>query len=153
MNPVAPARGERRLLRRYVARLYAQPELVAADDLVSSDFIAEHPLAPAPVRGPGGLVQLLSAAREAFPDLRLTIHQIVRRDNQFLANVTLHGTDRSKHAGIAVFRVLDRKIIQDTVAEGLLGTMTARGWKSSDEMDAAVRVAHGREDQDVAPDN
>src|ERR1043165_645706 len=82
------------LTRRVYEDIFGQGQLTLIDDLVTADYI-EHvpPLTPGqPTRGPEALKALVNRIRTAFPDLRITIDDMVADGDTVAVRSTWHGT-------------------------------------------------------------
>ena len=128
------------LVRRYVEEVWNRGNLDRADELVAAAFVADHPAAPAPLRGPAGLRQIVHLFRTAYPDLRLTLLDLDgTRPDRVGVRLTVHGTHtgtlpgasptgrRLDKTGPASYYLADGKLVADTAAEDMLGMLLARG--------------------------
>ena len=127
------------LVRRYVAAVYNRRAAAAeAAALVGPSFVVRHPAAGVVLRGADGLLWLLARCRTRYPDLHLTIDALDAalpgaQTRQVGARVTLTGTAagdgtglwpagrRLQQTGIALYDLVDGRVVRDTVAEDLLG--------------------------------
>jgi predicted ester cyclase len=75
---------------------------IALEDLVSVDFVDHVPvLFPnQPHRGPTAMEWLIDLARDAFPDLIVTVEEIIAKDDTVVARVTWRGTHLGDVFGI-----------------------------------------------------
>jgi steroid delta-isomerase-like uncharacterized protein len=72
--------------------VYETGDLDVIDEVVSEDFVLHDPLIPEEIRGREGLKEHVEINREAFPDLNITIEQLVAEDDLVAAQFTFRGT-------------------------------------------------------------
>ncbi|HVJ42057.1 MAG TPA: ester cyclase [Dongiaceae bacterium] len=75
-----------------------QPDLL--DHVCTADW-QDIPLAPGQGPGPGGLKPLIRAFGAAFPDLRITLHEIIGVPGRVAVRAVITGTHRGAWFGIA----------------------------------------------------
>jgi steroid delta-isomerase-like uncharacterized protein len=143
------------LLRRFID-LWNTGQTDAAEEFVRADLI-DHSLPPGLPPGLAGFKLLVSAFRGAFPDLHITIDEIVVQGDRAAGRVTFRGTHRGTFQGIpatgntftmAAIGIL--RFVRDEVAEhwavlDLLGLLQQLGVApaSSDGPYAARWPDHG----------
>ena len=110
-----------------------------AHEIVTDDWVNVDPSLPPFARGPEGALQLLNLFRTAFPDVQLTVEDMVAEGDQVAANFTFTGTHTGDFMGIAptgkqvratgtgIFRVSGGKIAQNRVNFDALGTLQQLG--------------------------
>ena len=86
------------VVRRHYDLLHDYDEAVA-DEIWAADLIAREPHQV--IQGRDAGKQRYRQFREAFPDIRATLHQAVAQDDQVAIRYTLEGTHRGPFAGIA----------------------------------------------------
>jgi steroid delta-isomerase-like uncharacterized protein len=86
------------LVRRAIEEVYNQGNLKVVDELVSSDFIVHSPSEE--IHGPAGIKQYVSALREAFPDLHMTIDDQIADGDRVVTRWTARGTHTGTFQGI-----------------------------------------------------
>jgi steroid delta-isomerase-like uncharacterized protein len=86
------------LLRRFID-LWNTGQTDAADEFVSADLV-DHTLPPGLPPGLAGFKLLVSAFRSAFPDLQITIDEVVAQGDRAAGRVTFRGTHRGMFQGI-----------------------------------------------------
>jgi len=74
-------------------------DLNRADALVDRDFV-EHNPAPGQGTGLDGFKLLMAMLRAAFPDLRITIDELVAEDDKVSVRLTARGTHEGTFAGV-----------------------------------------------------
>ena len=89
------------LITRYFEEVWNQGKLDVLDEIMSADYINHSPGMPNPPRGPEGLKPIVAAIRDAFPDLRYEIKNMVVSDDQVAIHTIMHGTHKGDFFGIA----------------------------------------------------
>jgi len=74
------------------------PDLV--DTILASDW-DDIPLAPGQVAGPEGIKPIIRSFVEAFPDVRITIHDMVQEPGKIGVRAEISGTHQGELFGIA----------------------------------------------------
>jgi predicted ester cyclase len=76
---------------------------IALEDIVSVDFVDHVPVIfpGQPCHGPTALEWLINLARDAFPDLAVTVEEMFAKDDSVVARVSWRGTHRGEVMGIA----------------------------------------------------
>jgi steroid delta-isomerase-like uncharacterized protein len=93
------ARDIKAIQRRFVEEYQSKGEVATAEELLAPDFVDHTPFGPfAPDRD--GVLALFAMLREAFPDLRAEIHDMVAEGDKVVTRKTFHGTHRGPFMGI-----------------------------------------------------
>jgi len=87
-----------RVMRRFVDEVVNRGELSALDELVHPDYVYRSP--GEELRGHDGLAALLNGYREAFPDLKMEIDELLVADDATVLAFTLTGIHRGDLLGI-----------------------------------------------------
>ena len=89
-------------LRRIFQECFNQGNLATADELVAPDLRDTSPGIPPgiPTTGPDTLKGIVSLLRSAFPDLQVTIDEMVAEGDMVAAHTTWTGTQRGNFQGI-----------------------------------------------------
>jgi steroid delta-isomerase-like uncharacterized protein len=112
------------LLRRFFEEVYDKGNLTVADELVAEDYISHNEL-DIQVLGPEGIKRAAAMQRNAFPNLRTTIEDLIAEGDK----VVVRGTDTGTHTGaefmgipakgrrftltwIDIFRIEDGKLVE-----------------------------------------
>ncbi|HDR9249551.1 ester cyclase [Burkholderia vietnamiensis] len=104
MTAIAPQLSERlRIERVAVETLYRafsdnDPDLV--DTVLAPDW-EDIPLAPGQGPGPAGIKPIIGSFAQAFPDVRIVIHDMVQVPGQIAVRAEITGTHRGDLFGIA----------------------------------------------------
>ena len=89
------------LINRYFEEVWNQGKLDVLDEIMDENYINHSPGAPNPERGPKGLKPIIVAMRNAFPDLRFEIKNLVVNDDQVAIHSVMHGTHTGNLFGMA----------------------------------------------------
>lgn len=71
-----------------------------ADELLATDFVDHNPM-PGQPPGPAGFKEWLHAARAAFPDLTVTVQDVLTDVDRLAARVRYRGTHGGSFVGVA----------------------------------------------------
>jgi len=119
-----------------VRRLYAavsEGQLDALDALFAPDYVRHDPDSPSLPVGPAGFRQLIAAYRTAFPDLQVTIDDLIAGDGKVVVRWTARGTHRGEFlsqpptgapvsfSGISIYRLAGGRIVEDWVSRDTHG--------------------------------
>ena len=131
------AQDNKALCRRLVNEVINQGNLATADALVGSNYIYHGP--GFELRGLEGFKQMVTTYRTAFPDLTLTIDDIIAEGDKVVTRWTGRGTHRgdlqgiaptgrtTTVAGILISRFADGKLVEDWEAFDEVGMLRQLG--------------------------
>ena len=126
-------------MRRHIAELWNQGKLDSAEEFYASDFVMHDPGNPDRLPGPEGTKQMVAAMRAAFPDLFVTIEDLIAEGDKIVTRTSATGTHKGKYLGVAptgkkitftgisVFRLVDGKYIEGWQSIDTLGVMQQLG--------------------------
>jgi len=89
------------LVRRWVEEIWNKGNLSVADEIFAPDYVAYDPSTPDLGRGPEREKKATSLYRTAFPDLRLTIEDLVAEGDTVVTRWTARGTHKGELRGNA----------------------------------------------------
>jgi steroid delta-isomerase-like uncharacterized protein len=122
-----------KLVTRFYADVWNGGRATDTDAFVADDHRYHDPTAPAVPRGPAGVVQAVGALRRIFPDLVLSLDDVVGQGDRVVVRVTARGTHRGTWlgaagtervvalTGIAVYRIVDGQIVETWVSWDTFG--------------------------------
>lgn len=99
-NGASAAEESRRVVRRFLDEVINQHKLEVVDELVSPRCTVAQAGRRSEAVGPERLKQIARMWWEAFPDLRLTIRELVAEGDRAAIYCTLAGTQRGEFMGI-----------------------------------------------------
>ena len=127
------------IVRRFFDEAVNKGNMTVVDDLIAQNYI-EH---EGPVGQPSGIEgfkQFIAKVATAFPDLQVTIEDLIAEGDKVVASVTVRGTHKGtllgnipptgKHAswtGIDIFQIAGGKIVGRWNQRDLLGLMQQLG--------------------------
>lgn len=88
------------LVRRLIDEVWNQGKLAMTDELVAPNFATHDPGSPDFGRGPQAVKQGVSLYRNAFPDIRFTIEDMVAEGDKVVTRWTASGTHKGELSGI-----------------------------------------------------
>ena len=127
------------IVRRQEEELFTQGNLAAADDIYAPDYVGHDPSNPEDIKGLEAAKQAASDYRKAFPDLRVTVEDLIAEGDKVAARLRFRGTHRgemdgiaptSRHVdctGIVISRIEEGKIAEDWANFDDLGMMQQLG--------------------------
>ena len=119
------------IVRRIWEEILNKGNLALVDELVAPNYIGHFP-GMEDIKGPEGLKQLFTMYLTAFPDLRLTIDDMVAEGDKVVCRVTLRGTHKGDLMGIAPTgkQVTGTR----TVIHRIVGGKEVEGWDCADTL-------------------
>lgn len=94
------AEANEQLLARYVREVWEEGDLDALERFLSPDF-KRHVSPTLPPLDRNGQIERLRGFRSAFPDITLTVEDVVPGDDRVAFRSTIRGTHRGPLAGMA----------------------------------------------------
>src|SRR5262245_40373186 len=128
------AHDAKAVVRRYYQDLWNAWNFGAAADLIAPDISFRGSLGVV-VRGHADFLDYVRMVRTAFPDFHNSIDDLIAEGDKVAARLTYTGTHQGQlfgiaptnhrvtYAGVAVFRVLDRQIVDGWVLGDLASLM------------------------------
>jgi steroid delta-isomerase-like uncharacterized protein len=125
------------LMRRYVEQSVTHGDDAVLDELTSADYLGHMSGVPDFDRAMHR--QLLGAFREAFPDLQVTIEDLIAEGDRVVSRSTYRGTHLGMFQGIPptgrtftiggidISRVVDGKVVEDWMVLDMLGMLQQLG--------------------------
>jgi steroid delta-isomerase-like uncharacterized protein len=137
MLPTAlPAEDNQALVRRYIEEVINKGNTAAIDELVAPDYLG-HGIGAPEIKGRESLKQRMTLIRTAFPDVHITIEDVVATGDKVATRTTFHGTHKGEYLGIAptgktvsatgigIMRIANGKIQENWLAGNLLQQLGA----------------------------
>ncbi|MDZ7359293.1 MAG: ester cyclase [candidate division KSB1 bacterium] len=119
------------LSRRITEECFNKGNLAVADEFVAANF-TDHGAPPGLAPGAEGFKQLVAMYRNAFPDMRITIEDVIAEGDKVVMRWTARGTHKGDLMGIAPTgkTVTVTGIGIDRIANGKI----VEHWESFDQM-------------------
>ena len=93
--------GNKTIVRRLFEELWNKGNLPVADELIAATYNHHDVSTPDSGRGPESEKKRVTLYRTAFPDLRLTIEDIIAEGDSVVARWSCRGTHKGELSGIA----------------------------------------------------
>ncbi len=93
------AEENKTLIREVIEEVWNKGNVEAVDRYFSPDYVDHNPL-PGQAPGPEGYKQSVGLIRDAFPDLRLTLEDILGEGDRVAFRYTMRGTHRGPFMGM-----------------------------------------------------
>ena len=91
---------QKTIARYFIAEAFNTGNLAPADEWIAADFVNHDPGTPALPTGPEGYKQLASGYRAAFPDIHLTIDDLLAEGDKVAGRWTARGTNTGSLMGM-----------------------------------------------------
>ncbi|MFQ5901607.1 MAG: ester cyclase [Thermodesulfobacteriota bacterium] len=89
------------IMRRWYEEVLNKGNLAVVDELIATDCVDHNPLAPELPAGLEGVKQGFTMFRTAFPDVRVTVEDMIAEGDKVVSRLTLRGTHKGEFMGIA----------------------------------------------------
>jgi steroid delta-isomerase-like uncharacterized protein len=135
----ATSEKNKTIVGRAWEEFFIRGNLDKADEFFAPDYVNHDPAASEDRHGPEELRQFLSMYRNAFPDMRFTIEDVVAEGDEVVVRWTLRGTHQGELMGIpptnnpvtvrgmSIERVSNAKIVETWDSYDALGLMQQLG--------------------------
>ncbi len=127
------------LFSRYIVEGVNQGSFAVFAEVFDPDVVYNVYGLPEPMRGHAGVEQLVGGFRAAFPDIHVTIEEMIAEGDKVVARVTVRGTNQGelmsnaptgKQAAwypVHIARFANGKIVEDRVTLDQLGFLQQLG--------------------------
>jgi steroid delta-isomerase-like uncharacterized protein len=120
------------VVRRQEEELFTRGNLNAADEIYAPGYVGHDPSNPEDIRGLEAAKQAAADYRRAFPDLRVTVEDLIAEGDKVVARLRFRGTHRGELNGIApTGRRVDCSGI---VVSRMEGGKIAEDWANFDDL-------------------
>ena len=131
------ATDNKALVRRFWEDLVGTGDPLVADEVLAPNYTVHY--AGNPQMDRDGFMQFLGALRDAFPDVTVTVEDLVAEEDEVAARWTWSGTQKGRFldipatdeavvgSGIGLFRIADGRIVEDFVQEDTFGLLQQLG--------------------------
>ena len=120
------------LVRRYFTEVWNEGNVAVLDEIIASDYVNHSPGMPNPAPGPDGLMPIITAMRQGFPDLHYEILHLVVTDDQVAAHTLMQGTHTGNFFGMSP---TDKKInVAQMQIEKISNGKIVEHWRVTDDM-------------------
>lgn len=91
---------QKTIARYFMAESFSTGNLAPADDWVAPNFTNYDPGSPPVPPGPEGYKLLVSGYRAAFPDIQITVDDLMAEGDKVVGRWTAHGTNSGPMMGM-----------------------------------------------------
>jgi steroid delta-isomerase-like uncharacterized protein len=91
--------GNKEIMQRFFDELFNRGDLSVADELVASDYVNHNPV-PGETPGREGLKAFVAYLRATFPDLHITIEDLISAEDKVVTRMSITGTQQGEFAGV-----------------------------------------------------
>jgi steroid delta-isomerase-like uncharacterized protein len=120
------------VVRRQEEELFTRGNLDAADEIYAPGYVGHDPSNSEDIRGLEAAKQAAADYRRAFPDLRVTVEDLIAEGDKVVARLRFRGTHRGELDGIApTGRRVDCSGI---VVSRMEGGKIAEDWANFDDL-------------------
>lgn len=135
----AIAEDNKAFVRRFIEEYWNQGNLALADQFVAADWVRIELFSPDKLHGVAGAREAATTWRGAFPDLHLTINDMIAEGDKVATYWTFTGTHQGelngiaptgkqvKTSGISISRIANGKFVEEVVTTDLLSLMKQLG--------------------------
>jgi steroid delta-isomerase-like uncharacterized protein len=119
------------LVQRFYEEVLNKGNLGVIDELLSADVV-DNSVAPGTVSGIEGAKQMIGMYRAAFPDIDVTIEDLIAEGDKVVSRYTLRGTQKGSFMGIAP---TGKKITLTGIAvDRIFGGKCVEHWENFDQL-------------------
>ena len=94
-----PESENKAVVQRFIDEVLNQGKLETADEIVAEDFVELDPL-PGQRQGRGGLKEIVTLLRTAFPDMHWSVDETIAAGEKVVTRFTWTGTHKGDFLGI-----------------------------------------------------
>ncbi len=133
------AEQNKAIVRRITEEIWNKGDFDLIDELIASHFVFHDPGVPMEVRGPDGYKQFVTIYRNAFPDVHLTIEDLIAEGDKVAYRWLATGTQKGdlpnipatgkqiSVAGMNIRHIEDGKVVEEHNIHDALGLMQQLG--------------------------
>jgi steroid delta-isomerase-like uncharacterized protein len=133
------AADNKAFVRRFVEEYWNQGNLALAAEFVAADWVRIELFSPDKLYGVTGAQQAATKWRSAFPDLHLTINDMIAEGDKVATYWTFTGTHRGEldgiaptgkqvtTSGISISRIANGRFVEEVVTTDMLSLMKQLG--------------------------
>jgi steroid delta-isomerase-like uncharacterized protein len=123
---------DKAVVRRVFEDMFNRKDAAVADQIYTEDHAYHDPSAPGLPKGPGGVKAVLGAFVVAFPDLHMTVEDVIADGNKAVVRWVSRGTNTGSLMGLpATGKQVE---VSGTTVYRLSGGKIAESWALWDHM-------------------
>ena len=120
------------IARRSIEEIFNKGNLAVADELIAANAVTHDPADPNAGRGPQAAKEQATMYRTAFPDLHVTIDEMIAEGDKVVTRWTARGTHKGDLMGIAPTG--KQVTITGITIDRMTGGKAEEGWTNWDTM-------------------
>lgn len=129
----------KRIARRLNDEVWGEGNLDLIDEFVAEEYVEHNTASPEDIHGREGYRENVRMVREAFPDMDVTLHDVIAEGDGVVTHYTITGTHDGplmgieptgaeiEFSGMAIARIEDGKLVEDWSQVDLYGLMGQLG--------------------------
>jgi len=133
------AQANKTIVSRIWNEIWNCGALHVVDEVIATDYVGHIPVMPGPVQGADAFKAMIVAYRTAYPDVHLTVDDLLADGDKVVARWTTRGTNTGnlmgmpatgkqiELPGISVFRIVNGKVAEEWEGFDSLGMMLQLG--------------------------
>jgi steroid delta-isomerase-like uncharacterized protein len=133
------AAANKAIVSRIWEEIWNRGALDVVDAVIAPDYVGHIPAMPGPVLGAAAFKQMIVAYRTAYPDVHLTVDDLLADGDKVVARWTTRGTNTGslmgmpatgRHIelpGISIFRIVNGQVVEEWEGFDSLGMMLQLG--------------------------
>ncbi|MBA7605032.1 Aklanonic acid methyl ester cyclase DnrD [subsurface metagenome] len=94
------AEENKAVLHRLAEEIFNKGNISVVDEIIAPDYVFHGPVGME-YKGPEGFKQMVTMYRNAFPDLHMTVEDMVAEGDKVAQRITIRGTHKGELMGIA----------------------------------------------------
>ena len=126
------------IYRRFIEEGFNAGQLAVLDEVLAPTYV-DYDAPPGTPPGPGGIKQIVSMFRAAFPDFQIAVEQQVAEGDTVSSRLTFRGTHRGELLGIpatgrpvtmtglTMVRLANDRLVEGWVKNDMLGLLQQLG--------------------------
>ena len=139
------------LTRRFYEECWNQGKTERLDQYIAKDCSYRDPVFPSLAPGVESLKRHITMCRNAFPDLRFSLDDMIAERDEVVVHWTAHGTQEGQFLGVAptrktatvggtsIYRIKNQKIVEQAADWNLLTLLEQLGAATAPKVQVASR--------------
>ncbi|MBA7559052.1 MAG: ester cyclase [Dehalococcoidia bacterium] len=125
------AEENKAVLRRVAEEIFNKGDLAVVDEVIASNYVY-HGSGGQEYKSPEGFKQIVTMFRNAFPDLHMTVEDMVAEGDKVAHRLTIRGTHKGELMGIAPTG--KQVTISAVTISRFAGGKEAEAWSNLDQL-------------------
>jgi steroid delta-isomerase-like uncharacterized protein len=142
MNTHDKVQQNKAIYRRFIQKVFNEGQLNNLDEFLSQAYVVHDAPPGTPPRGTDAIKHIVTMFRTAFPDLDITIDELVAEGDKVCARATTRGTHQGpifgipptgktvEMTGLTMVTISDGRLVESWVKNDVMGLMKQLGGES-----------------------